>query len=130
MNIYKNKERLIEIADGIRKELQETLTIYQMEKVELLVTSLRAIQDLEGEDVVITEGITPLPITEDMTQDEENIVDELDNGEEVCEECGGSGEVATMEPVYPEAGSPLADIGTRKCHCKIKEEEYDDQEQK
>lgn len=34
--------------------------------------------------------------------------------EEVCERCGGTGEVSVMEPVY--AGEPhMADIGTAPC---------------
>lgn len=46
--------------------------------------------------------------------------------ESVCEECGGTGEVRTMEPVYPDAGSPMADIGTRPCICRKKSEpEYE-----
>jgi hypothetical protein len=44
--------------------------------------------------------------------------------ESTCEECGGTGEVRTMEPVYPDAGSPMADIGTRTCICR-KRQEYE-----
>jgi hypothetical protein len=48
-------------------------------------------------------------------------------GEDVCEDCLGTGEVTTMETVW--AGEPhQAPIGTQKCHCQIKEEEHDDQE--
>lgn len=44
--------------------------------------------------------------------------------EDWCDECGGVGEVTTQEPVY--AGEPhTANIGTRKCHCKISEPDYD-----
>lgn len=40
--------------------------------------------------------------------------------EEVCALCLGTGEVSTMEPVYP--GEPhMADIGTRTCLCRLKE---------
>lgn len=46
-----------------------------------------------------------------------------------CDECGGTGDVSTMEQVY--AGEPhMADIGTAPCpKCKGRnEEEADDQE--
>lgn len=34
--------------------------------------------------------------------------------EEVCETCGGTGEVSSMEAVYP--GEPhMADVGTQPC---------------
>ncbi len=53
----------------------------------------------------------------------------MNKEEQECPDCGGTGEVTTMEPVYPEdPGSPLAPIGTAKCHCRIKEPEYDNQE--
>ena len=39
---------------------------------------------------------------------------------EICTFCMGAGEVTTMEPVYPDAGSPTAPIGTRKCICQSK----------
>lgn len=40
--------------------------------------------------------------------------------EEVCEFCGGTGEVTTMEQVYP--GEPhLAPIGTQKCVCQLRD---------
>jgi len=36
------------------------------------------------------------------------------NDEEVCETCGGTGEVSAMEAVYP--GEPhMADVGTQPC---------------
>lgn len=46
---------------------------------------------------------------------------------EVCAECFGDGTVSTMEPVYPDAGSPMADIGRRPCpFCTVKPEpEYE-----
>ncbi len=47
-------------------------------------------------------------------------------GEEVCETCGGTGEVSVMEHVY--AGEPhMADIGTARCpDCNLPDEdEYD-----
>lgn len=45
--------------------------------------------------------------------------------EEECSDCGGTGEVNTYEPVYP--GEPhYADVGVKKCHCKISEPDYDD----
>ncbi len=44
------------------------------------------------------------------------------NEEEICEECGGTGEVDVIEPVYP--GEPhMADVGTRPCVCQIKDED-------
>lgn len=46
--------------------------------------------------------------------------------EDWCDECGGQGEVSTQEQVYP--GEPhTADIGTRKCHCRISEPDYDEE---
>lgn len=43
-------------------------------------------------------------------------------GAKVCEFCGGSGEVETMEYVYP--GEPhMAPIGTQKCVCKVEKKE-------
>jgi hypothetical protein len=58
-------------------------------------------------------------IQEDTTSMEEKL-EALDE-EEVCELCGGTGEVTTSEQVYP--GEPhMADIGTRKCICQLKEE--------
>lgn len=45
-----------------------------------------------------------------------------DDKEIVCEICGGTGEVSTMEPVW--AGEPhMADIGTEKCVCQISDDE-------
>ena len=42
----------------------------------------------------------------------------------ICEFCEGTGEVSQMESVYP--GEPhMADIGTRKCICKIEEDDED-----
>ena len=48
--------------------------------------------------------------------------------EEVCEFCGGTGEISSMEYVY--AGEPhMADIGTKTCICRIKnEDDFDDQQ--
>lgn len=44
--------------------------------------------------------------------------------EDVCEFCDGTGEVTTMESVYP--GTPdshiQAPIGTEKCICQLDEE--------
>lgn len=49
--------------------------------------------------------------------------------DEVCPDCEGTGEVTAMECVYPDEGSPMAPIGTQKCHCQIRDdEEYDDEE--
>lgn len=63
-------------------------------------------------------------IPEGLSEEEELLAEE---SEEICEWCGGTGEVTTMEQVYP--GEPhMADIGTRKCICQIEKEEYDDQE--
>ena len=43
---------------------------------------------------------------------------------EVCEFCGGTGEVTVDEAVYP--GEPhMAAIGTKKCVCQIKEHDGD-----
>lgn len=36
----------------------------------------------------------------------------------VCAYCLGTGEVGAMEKVYP-GEAPEANIGTRKCHCKL-----------
>ena len=48
-------------------------------------------------------------------------------GEEVCPECGGSGEITVDEPVYNEPGSPTAPIGTRPCpRCKSKKTSDDE----
>lgn len=42
------------------------------------------------------------------------------NKEEVCPICSGTGEVTTMERVYP--GEPhMAPIGTEKCECQLKD---------
>lgn len=42
--------------------------------------------------------------------------------EEVCEECGGTGEIVVTEAVYP--GEPhMADVGTRPCICQVKDED-------
>lgn len=42
--------------------------------------------------------------------------------EETCEMCGGTGEITTMEYVYP--GEPhMAPIGTQTCLCRIPEVE-------
>lgn len=45
--------------------------------------------------------------------------------EDICEHCGGTGELSSMEAVYP--GEPhMADIGTRPCICQIRDEDdYD-----
>lgn len=44
--------------------------------------------------------------------------------EEVCEFCGGTGEVTTMEQVY--AGEPhMAPIGTATCSCRLQAKEYE-----
>lgn len=41
--------------------------------------------------------------------------------------CDGSGEVSCMDTVWP--GEPhMADVGTRKCECRLEEEEDDDSE--
>ena len=37
--------------------------------------------------------------------------------EDVCEHCGGTGEVSCMEAVYP-GEAPMAMVGTRKCECQ------------
>lgn len=45
--------------------------------------------------------------------------------EDVCAECGGTGEVSVMEAVYP--GEPhMADIGTQKCPCQRRDQEDED----
>ncbi len=42
--------------------------------------------------------------------------------EDVCPDCGGTGEVTTMDRVY--LGEPhMAPVGTEKCHCQIRDEE-------
>jgi len=41
---------------------------------------------------------------------------------QLCEDCDDTGEVTTSEQVYP--GEPhMADIGTRACHCKSRDED-------
>jgi hypothetical protein len=42
-----------------------------------------------------------------------------------CEECGGTGEVRTMEQVYPNEPH-MADIGSQPCICTIVEDDGDD----
>lgn len=39
--------------------------------------------------------------------------------------CDGNGEVSCSEAVYP-GEAPLADIGTQKCECQMREEEFED----
>lgn len=42
--------------------------------------------------------------------------------EEVCEDCGGTGEATKMERVY--ANEPhMADVGTEPCHCQKRSED-------
>lgn len=41
-----------------------------------------------------------------------------DTTEDVCLDCGGTGEVTTMERVYPNEPH-MAPIGTMKCHCQV-----------
>lgn len=54
-------------------------------------------------------------------------IKEAEEEERPCEDCNGTGEVSVMEAVYP--GEPhMADVGTRKCHCQVREDEYDDQQ--
>lgn len=45
----------------------------------------------------------------------------LEDGD-ICEMCGGTGEVDCMENVYPNEPH-MAMVGSRKCECQIKEEE-------
>lgn len=63
-------------------------------------------------------------IQEDTTSMEEKLEElEKPEDEDICPDCGGSGEVTTMEQVY--ANEPhMAPIGTRPCHCQSKQ--YDD----
>jgi len=42
--------------------------------------------------------------------------------EEVCELCGGDGEIDTFEQVYPNEPH-TALIGKRKCLCRIKDDD-------
>lgn len=44
----------------------------------------------------------------------------INNEEEVCEFCGGTGEINTMEQVYPNEPH-YAPIGTEKCICQLDE---------
>lgn len=48
---------------------------------------------------------------------------EQKSDEEVCDICGGSGEVSCLEEV--EYGNPqtMADVGSRKCLCQMDEDE-------
>lgn len=48
--------------------------------------------------------------------------------EEVCAHCLGEGEYSTDES--DGEGHIMRGVGTQKCHCSIKEEEYDDQEER
>ena len=41
---------------------------------------------------------------------------------EECEDCGGTGEVTTMERVYP-GEEHMAPIGVEPCHCQDKDED-------
>ena len=51
-----------------------------------------------------------------------------DQEEDVCEYCGGTGEVDVMESVYPNEPHQAL-VGTQKCICQLHEEdEYDNQE--
>jgi hypothetical protein len=51
-----------------------------------------------------------------------------ENNDEVSETCGGTGEVTTMETVYP--GEPhQAPIGTAPCPDCSPEPDYDDQDE-
>lgn len=48
--------------------------------------------------------------------------------EEVCEHCGGTGEVSVMEQLYPHEPH-MADVGSQTCICKLRDpDDYDDQE--
>lgn len=59
----------------------------------------------------------------------EKIQELIDKGvieQELCEFCQGTGEVPTMEPVYP--GEPhVAATGTEKCVCQLHEEESENE---
>lgn len=58
-------------------------------------------------------------LLDDGEEEMENILGEED---EVCEICGGTGEIDTMEAVWP--GEPhMAPIGTRKCVCQIRDDD-------
>ena len=51
-------------------------------------------------------------------------LDELQEEVEVCEFCGGTGEIVVDEQVYP--GEPhMASIGTRTCICQVNQ--HDDE---
>ena len=46
--------------------------------------------------------------------------------EEVCSQCFGTGEISTDE--RNSDGNWERGVGTEKCHCKITEQEYDNQQ--
>ena len=47
--------------------------------------------------------------------------------EKICEECGGTGEVTTMEEVYAGEQGHKAPIGTQKCPFHEKEPDRDEE---
>jgi len=46
-------------------------------------------------------------------------------GKEICEDCWGTGEVTTMEKVYP-GEEHMAPIGSQPCHCQRRDDESDE----
>jgi len=42
--------------------------------------------------------------------------------ENVCEDCGDTGEVSRMEAVYPREPH-MANVGSELCHCQQKEDD-------
>lgn len=59
-----------------------------------------------------------LGIVKDANRVMKEVPDEAMVPVEVCADCLGTGFVSVMERVYPEEGSPMADIGTRVCNCQ------------
>jgi hypothetical protein len=49
----------------------------------------------------------------------------IENKVEVCEYCGGTGEV-TIDVLDRDSGQYQAGVGTQKCVCKIITKDYDE----
>lgn len=93
-------------------------------QVEKKIKELLHVGDKEiiNGDVPEDERVSHIMIVDDtevrVREDEDAFVWEA---EDVCEYCGGTGEITTMESVY--AGEPhQAPIGTQTCICQLEEE--------
>lgn len=64
-------------------------------------------------------------VSEGYKTEAEEIKKEFNSIEKECEFCGGTGEVDSWGAVYQ--GEPhMALIGTKKCVCQFKDEDYND----